>query len=75
MTAGLALDLARAASSATLLQADEAAGRDPRPAFARSRAVIAPDDLAEAFGLALDAHRATALGRSRADRISARSRR
>ena len=55
MTAGLSLDLARAAMLLRRAYADEEVGDDPVPAFLASRAVIAPDDIAEALGLCLDA--------------------
>ena len=50
MTTGLSLDLARAALLLSAAYDDEAAGHDPVPNFLRSRAVIAPGDLAEACG-------------------------
>lgn len=55
MTTGLSLDLARAALLLSAAYEDEAAGHDPVPNFLRSRAVIAPGDLAEACGLLIDA--------------------
>jgi hypothetical protein len=55
VTAGLSLDLAKAAMLLRAAYADEEAGLDPRPNFLRSRAVIAPADTAEALGLCLDA--------------------
>jgi hypothetical protein len=55
MTAGLSLDLAKAAMLLRAAYADEEAGLDPCPNFAASRAVIGPGDLFEALGLCLDA--------------------
>ena len=55
MTAGLALDLVRAVAWLRAAYEAEAAGDDPRPAFARSQSAVSPIDLAEALGLALDA--------------------
>jgi hypothetical protein len=55
MTAGLSLDLAKAAMLLRAAYDDEEVGLDPRPNFAASRAVIGPGDLFEALGLCLDA--------------------
>lgn len=55
MTAGLSLDLAKAATLLRAAYADEERGDDPLPNFLRSRAVIHECDLSEALGLALDA--------------------